>query len=283
MTTPEQYIKKAESKLKTWFSLTETKYEEAAELFEKAGNLYKINKDWDKAGDCFKRASDCLVISSPLESVTFLINAATCYRKTDIDQAILYYQQAHDISLQNGQFKNAAKYLKEIAEIHETSCEFEKAIDYYKQAGELYKSENEINTSKQCFLKCAHYLSRMGKYEEAITIYEDVANNSIDTTIQKYFVKEYLFKAGLCWLAQEDLVGAKRAVEKYQDLDCSFSSTYECKFIKKLIECIENYDVEQFTNEVVEFDKMMRLDEWKTHILLAIKNQIPKEENTSLT
>lgn len=274
-----QTFKKAESKLSGFNLFYETKYEEAAVLFEKAANLYKIDKDWDNAGHSFKRAAECL---KSLESVTFLINAAACYRKTNIDLALECYQQAHEISLQNGQFKNAAKYLKEIAEIHETSLEFEKAIDYYKQAGELYKSEDEINTSKQCFLKCAHYLSRLGKYEGAIVIYEESAGKSIDTTIQKYFVKEYLFKACLCWLAQDDLVGAKRAVEKYQDLDCSFSSTYECRFIKKLIECIENYNVEEFTNEVVEFDRVMRLDEWKTHVLLMIKNQIPKNEENSL-
>ena len=40
----------------------------------------------------------------------------------------------------------------------------------------------------------------------------------------------------------------------------------------------ENYDVESFTNAVVDFDSMTKLDKWKTNVLLKIKSTIKEGE-----
>ncbi len=46
---------------------------------------------------------------------------------------------------------------------------------------------------------------------------------------------------------------------------------------KEITAACENYDVEAFTNAVVEFDSLTKLDKWKTNILLKIKNTIKEE------
>ena len=51
-------------------------------------------------------------------------------------------------------------------------------------------------------------------------------------------------------------MGATRAVEKYEDLDASFASTRECKFLHEILDAVEAYDVEAFTNAVVEYDSV---------------------------
>lgn len=45
-------------------------------------------------------------------------------------------------------------------------------------------------------------------------------------------VKGYLLNAGLCHLAAGDVVNIRNAIDKYQELDLSFSGTRECKFIQ---------------------------------------------------
>lgn len=59
--------------------------------------------------------------------------------------------------------------------------------------------------------------------------------------------------------------------------DTTFSSTRECKFIDAIIEAIDKEDQEEFTACVVEFDKITKLDAWKTSILLKIKKHIEAE------
>eukprot|EP00026_Physarum_polycephalum_P022113 Phypoly_transcript_25905.p2 GENE.Phypoly_transcript_25905~~Phypoly_transcript_25905.p2 ORF type:complete len:113 (+),score=31.20 Phypoly_transcript_25905:44-340(+) len=95
----------------------------------------------------------------------------------------------------------------------------------------------------------------------------------------KWVVKDYFLRAGLCHLAKGDLVAAERAVEKYMDMDATFSSQRECKFLQEIINACKNYDVEAFTNAVSDYDSISPLDPWKTTILLKIKNSI-KDEDT---
>lgn len=72
----------------------------------------------------------------------------------------------------------------------------------------------------------------MEKYEQAISIYEKVAAKSIDNNLLKWSVKDYFFRAGLCHLALGDTVGATRALDKYDDLDVTFPSSREGKFLR---------------------------------------------------
>jgi alpha-soluble NSF attachment protein len=69
----------------------------------------------------------------------------------------------------------------------------------------------------------------------------------------------------------------KRALECYQDLDPSFNTTREFKFLQHLLVAVENGDVEQFTQYVIDYDHLTKLDPWKTSILLRIKKSINEE------
>ena len=73
---------------------------------------------------------------------------------------------------------------------------------------------------------------------------------------------------------------ADRNNKKYASLDTTYSSTREYKFIDILILAIDRKDAETFTTAVYEFDQVMRLDNWKTNILLKIKRTINSEETT---
>lgn len=75
----------------------------------------------------------------------------------------------------------------------------------------------------------------------------------------------------------QDSVTAKRNLTKYSSLDTTFSSTREAKFVNILIDAMEGGDQEMFTAAVYEFDQVMKLDNWKTNILLKIKRGINEE------
>ena len=93
----------------------------------------------------------------------------------------------------------------------------------------------------------------------------------------RFSVKEYFFKAGLCWLAAGDLVDAGRAISTYTQLDASFEQTREYKFLSGALEAVEGGDQEAYTSLVVDYDKMTKLDNWKTTLMLKIKRSIDEE------
>lgn len=78
-------------------------------------------------------------------------------------------------------------------------------------------------------------------------------------------------------IVTQDTITAKRNIQKYMTQDPTFSSTRECKFIDAIIEAIGAEDQEAYTAYVVEFDKITKLDPWKTTILLKIKKFIDEE------
>jgi len=85
---------------------------------------------------------------------------------------------------------------------------------------------------------------------------------------------DYLFNSFLCVLAKQDTVGARRALEKYKDLDPTFPVQRECKLCETILEACENLDVDSFTTAVAEFDAMTPLDPFRTHLLLQAKKMI---------
>ncbi len=75
----------------------------------------------------------------------------------------------------------------------------------------------------------------------------------------------------------QDVVTAKRNLARFNALDTTFSTTREARFIVALVETIAGADLEQFTACVVEFDQVVKLDNWKTNILLKIKKTLDDE------
>jgi alpha-soluble NSF attachment protein len=82
----------------------------------------------------------------------------------------------------------------------------------------------------------------------------------------------------MCSQREQDTVSAKRNLAKYSNQDPSYGSTRESKFIQALIEAVEGGDPEAFTNAVVEFDQVTKLDNWKTGMLLKIKRALQEAE-----
>ncbi|GLU22274.1 hypothetical protein SLE2022_383620 [Rubroshorea leprosula] len=64
----EDFEKKAEKKLNGW-GLFSPKYEDAAELFDKAANSFKLAKACDKAGSTYVKLANCYLKSESKHEV----------------------------------------------------------------------------------------------------------------------------------------------------------------------------------------------------------------------
>lgn len=275
-------LEKADKKANSssgWFSSSSSKYEEAGDLYQQAANLFKMEKLFREAGDAHAREAECREkCQESNEAANAWWNAAKAYKRGHPDLAIQALSQTITHLTKAGRFRQAADREKEIGQIYlQELNDLRKACESYERAGEWYAQEDAQATANACFKDAADLHADLEEYPQAIARYEQVADGSLNSALTKYSVKEYWLRACLCALAMGDPITAKRNLNKYSSLDTTFASTREAKFINIITDALEAGDVETFTAAVYEYDQVMKLDNWKTNILLKIKKGIQEE------
>jgi len=282
VTKANEYMALAEKKLKgnflSNFMSGGTRFEEAAELYNRAGNLYKLAKSYDQGGGAYMKAANVYLKESPFEAAGALVNAAACYKKSSIPEAVNCLKQAVELYVDSNKYNMAAKHQKEIAELYEGEMNYEEALGNYQIAADYYDAENSPAAAKGCLLKVATYAADLEDYSKAIEIFEQMGKKGVDEKLGKWGAKDFFFKAGICKLAAGDFVSLKQSLEVYKDLLPTFSHERECKLLEDLLTACEKCDAEAFTNALAEFDSITPLDKWKTSIFSKVKQSIKEED-----
>ncbi|XP_076168347.1 alpha-soluble NSF attachment protein [Ptiloglossa arizonensis] len=252
-----------------------SKVEEAVECYQRAANMFKMAKKWSSAGSAFYEAAELHgKAGSRHDAANNYVDAANCFKKSNINEAISCLLKAIEIYTDMGRFTMAAKHHQSIAEMYENEAvDLQQAVHHYEQAADYFRGEESNSSANKCLLKVALYAAQLENYEKAIQIYEEVASASLESSLLKYSAKEYFFRAALCHLCV-DVLNAQHAIERYQDQYPAFQDSREYKLIKTLIEHLEEQHLEGFTEAVKEYDSISRLDQWYTTVLLRIKKQV---------
>lgn len=258
--------------------------DDAAELYIKSANLFKMAKKWNEAGGSFVKAAEMALKRGEAkhEAATNYVDAANCFRKNNIQAAVDCMGKACDIYTDMGRFTMAAKHHTTIAEMYEADgADLTQAINHYQKAGDYYKGEESKSSANKCYLKVAEFAAKQEQYDKAIEIYEEIGSSNADNSLLKYSAKDYFFRALLCHLCR-DLIDTQHALKKYMDLHPQFADSRECKLIKDLILCLEEQNQEEFTAVVSKYDQISRLDDWYTMLLVRIKRQCGEAEGDDL-
>uniref|UniRef100_A0A6Q2WZP4 N-ethylmaleimide-sensitive factor attachment protein, alpha b n=1 Tax=Esox lucius TaxID=8010 RepID=A0A6Q2WZP4_ESOLU len=237
-----------------------SKVEEACDMYARAANMYKMAKNWSAAGNAFCQAARLhLQVQSKHDAATNFIDAGNAFKKADPQGSPPFLLHLH------------------CSDMCCTTAE-DSAIAHYEQAADYYKGEESTSSANKCLLKVATYAAQLEQYQKAIEIYEQVGTNAMDSTLLKYSAKDYFFKATLCHFCV-DMLNAKLALQKYEEMFPAFSDSRECKLVKKLLDAYEEQNVEAYTDAVKEYDTISRLDQWLTTMLLRIKKTIQDDES----
>lgn len=146
----KQYMEEAEKKLKSSgsmfssiFGSGSSKLDDAAELFQKAGNSFKMAKNWMAAGKAFCAAAEIqLKQNTKHEAANMYNEAANAYKKADPQEAFNCLLKSCDIYIDMGRLVMAAKQYQTIGELFETDMvDIPNAITYYEKAADLFKTE----------------------------------------------------------------------------------------------------------------------------------------------
>ena len=168
----------------------------------------------------------------------------------------------------------ACTLAKEVASQLENDYNYELAIEFYQEAALLYETDNQIMYMIQMQAKKCDLTILIGNFKEFANIiktYEKIAKRVLSDNLVKSQAKDYFFKSGLCFLANDDLLGAKNSLENYMFEDPSFEMSRQKRFLEGLVTAIENKDSDQLTAEVRENTRILSLDKVNTKLLVEIK------------
>lgn len=281
----KQYVEEAEKKLKSSGSIFSSvfgsgasKQDEAAELFQKAGNSFKMAKNWSAAGRAFTQAAEIqLKQNTKHEAANMYNEAANSYKKATPDEAVQCLLKSCDIYIDMGRLVMAAKQYQTIAELYETDVvDPVNAVAYYEKSADLFKTEENNAAANKCLLKVAQFAAQTEKYARAIEIYEQIGTASIENPLLKYGARDHFFRAGLCHLCV-DYLNCQQALARYDSILAAFADSREATFLKDLVTAVDENNLDNFTNAVKEYDSMSRLDTWCTTLLLRVKKSIDEE------
>jgi alpha-soluble NSF attachment protein len=211
----------------------------------------------------------------------------SCLKKSNPLDAVSAYQRAVELLIDAGRLTQAAKLCKECAELYETEeldigekSHIVLAIEAYEQAGELFGMEDSKGQASGCQAKVAELCSAALEPPDLIrsaAIYEQLGRNCLDSPLLKFNAKGFFLQSILCHLANNDSVGAEQALTKFEGIDYTFCESREGKFSRKLVECVEGLDAELFATVCFEYDRISKLDPWKTSMLVKVKRSIQGE------
>lgn len=253
--------------------------EETAETYVRAANSFKLAKSWTNAGRAFERAAETYSKVSDLQydAASKYADAAKAYKNSNPMSAIPCYEKAIQMYADSARFQQCARLQKDVAELYEAEGHADKALPAFSSAADFYDMDDAKSNANSMRVKVAALQALAGQYKEAVELFEQIAEASLANNLLKYGAREHLLRAGFCRLCQSDVIGAQRAVEKYGNLDTSFPSSREGRLLSDVVAAVAESDEQAFTSHVFEYDSISKLDEWKTSILLKIKQQIKAE------
>ena len=280
----KELIEKAEANLTKvgCFGLNskKEKWETSAELYNKAANIYKLTKEWCKASNAFTQAAQLfLQIDDTFSALDNYILSSNCLKKFDPIEAIETLNIIYNLYLEKNSYTNAAKYMKEIATIYEQQQNYIEAKKAYQKAAEIYEIDDKTTLENECLVKIADLNIELDQFNDASRYYQKVAEEYIKSPLLKFKCKEFLFKAGLCQLCNDDLIENQRQLNRYCDIDHTFSTSREYKLLSHIISSIEASDLELFTNSIIEYDNISPLTHYLTKVLLQIQTLITDEQS----
>jgi len=173
-----------------------------------------MSKNWLAAGEAFAKSANYR--EYPYDSATDHTEAANCYKKVNPDLAIESLLKASEIQAENDKSQMVAKYHEEIGKLLEGVSKRIQAAQHYEIAAANFLSDCRNSAANRCRLKAAENYAIVEEFDQAILIYEEVAQRALESNLLKYTAEDHYFRACICHLCV-DFLNAHHALERYND------------------------------------------------------------------
>jgi len=255
------------------------KVEEAAELLVQAGNTLKAKQLYKEAVDCFVKAASLYSdLEENFQAARLHKEIALNYkREGDTFNFCFYADLAISAWSTNGNFSSAANLQQQVAEYLETvDVDVEQTLTAWSKTRDLGIAADLESLPKNCQMKIADISALKGEYIKASDLYLEIANleSRGSSIIGKYKIEELCRKSCLCNLALGDIVGAKRAIERCNQLAVSL----KLDVLADILNACEESDIEAFDKYSEKFS-FLYTGKFYRHILDKIKERLEQDDD----
>ena len=262
-----------------WWWGSMVNYDEISEIYEKIGNLYKLDKKIELAIKYLLLAIEYAEMegnNNKYKIYNLTIEISDMYKKlNDCENVKKYIDKASIVIGENGDFYKASKIQAELGEYLEREGENKGAIRAYKRSLEY---DDKYIHSIKCLNKIAENKAIKEKYGEAIEKYKEIIKRKGGEKILWREIPEYCVSCVICYLCNDDIAGAKKLMDKICDEYPNFIGGREEEFCSKIIKEYEKMDEEEYIKGVKEYDKYKRLNKYRIEMLLRIKNHLKDDD-----
>ena len=251
--------------------------EEACDLYVKAGNAFKMAKEWHRAGSAFAEAAAIqLENGRKNESGMHYVEAAKCYKKVsheDCEQCLL---KATEVYSDVGRGKTVAKQYMTLAELYEEQGNLEKAVEQFQLAADMFSGEELASSTTKCLLSVATHSATLGDFERAEQIFEQLGESSLSNKLLKYTACEHFARAGLCRLASkpQDGDGLLKKIAEWKESSPAFAESRECTWLIRMADACQKESLDDLNEAVRTYESVTRLSKWEENLLKRIRKHI---------
>ena len=284
----EKYVLEAERRLSQRSFLRfifGSKIDAAINCYTTAGILYKKAEKWVESGGAFRRSAKLNVDIGQREKAAILYaNAANSFKQCSPEVAEDCYLRSAMIYTDLDRFIMAANLHKAIAEMYENFdvVPREKVIEHYYIAAVDYSTDDSRAMADNCWAKLAAHRALLGEHHIAAGIYEQngFSCNESKSSARRDMAKEYLFRAGLCYLCVNK-INTQDIIDSYEGNFPGFQDSREGKFLSTIVSCVREKNSGAFEEAMEQYDNSSRLEPWHRCVLQVIKEKIDSDVNLS--
>ena len=280
--------RKAENKLNpgccmdTLFTSKSKRYEDACELYKKAGDKYKICSQWRKAGDCFENCAN-IKIKLKDNPVNYYQESFFCYSKADSDNnSKKIFGKMNQYLARKGEYFQAGKNNENLAIKMENNDKYNDAIFYYLEASNYYELDGKHESLKNKIDSKIAELMMINNYHDASkkvpTLLENIGNNCLNNSLTKYSAKDYFGKSILSLIYYSNNPSEiEMNINKYKEIDKTFEGSEIYNLCNNSFNAMKNKDINMLKISIKKYKEVNELDEFMIDIFNKLEEKIKKE------
>lgn len=266
--------------------LTYIKYEKIAVLYEKAGNICKMTNR-ELSIEYFVKSYNFYELANSLDYDYKLKVIST--------ELVELYSKIN--------YHKSIEYMYKILDWYSMKGDIQNIIKTYKSMGDIYFYNNDLNNAKQIYFKA---IDLIDTYDKSL----DIKRHIVEKISNMYYIKQniiqlpdlsklyfsiaedyfkknlgyigainFIFDGLLANICFEDYVSANNNFEHYCNIDSTFTSSQEGKFINNLLKIIETNNLDEFGYLCLEYEKIKLFTNIQVKLLLKIKKNITQFDN----
>lgn len=260
------------------FSSKSKRYEDACELYKKAGEKYKVCQQWRKAGDCFER---CGQIKAKLKEnpTKFYQESFFCYSNGNADNdAKKTFEKMNQYLERDGEFYQVGKNYENLSKKLENNEQYDEALSYYMKSYAYYEQDGKHESLKNNIgLKIAE-LMLIQNHPDAPTkvpaLLENIGNSCLKNPVTKYSAKDYFGKAVLTAIYYSNNPSEGSIyINKYKEIDKTFDESTIYNLCCDVINSMENNNINKLKYSIQKYKEITEPDAFMIDILNKLEQK----------